>query len=204
MLHILKKSFLGLALLVFTAPAIAASPTIGQPAPNFTATDSNGVQHQLSDFKGKNVVLEWTNHQCPFVMKHYDSNNMQGLQKKWTAEDVIWLSIISSAPGKQGHVNGVEANAQTEKRGAAPTAVILDETGEIGKLYGAKTTPHMFIIDTNGTLAYAGAIDSKSSPRATDIEGATNYIDVALTALKNGGTIDVTSTKPYGCGVKYK
>jgi len=199
-----KLSFLVLAAALFlTAPAYA-EPAVGQPAPDFTATDSNGTSHKLSDFKGKTVVLEWTNNECPFVVKHYGSGNMQSLQKAATAEGTVWLSVISSAVGKQGHVDGAKANELTKTRDAAPTAVLLDEKGEVGKLYGAKTTPHMFIIDKEGVLVYAGAIDSNPSPRESDIKDATNYVRQALDEIKAGKPVSVASTKSYGCGVKYE
>lgn len=187
---------------LFTGHANAAIET-GAEAPDFTATDSNGVTHSLSDFAGKTVVLEWTNHDCPFVVKHYDTNNMQTLQKNATDNGVIWLSIISSAPGKQGHVSAEEANALTQERGAAPTAVLLDESGEVGRLYDAKTTPHMFVIDENGVVVYQGAIDDNDSARHSTVEGATNYVAQALSALENGAAVEVGSTRPYGCSVKY-
>ncbi len=204
-MSITQKFLSILTLLVFTtvtAPAIAA-PAIGSPAPDFTATDSNGKTVNLSDFKGRNVVLEWTNHDCPFVKKHYESNNMQGLQKKYTEQDVAWLSIISSAPEKQGHVDGATANKLTVSRSASPTAVLLDESGKIGKLYGAKTTPHMYIIDKTGKLVYMGGIDDINSTDAADIKKARNYIDLAFADINAGRPVTLASTKPYGCSVKY-
>jgi peroxiredoxin len=189
-------------LTAFALPALA-EPVIGQAAPAFAATDSNGKTVNLADYKGKTVVLEWTNNECPFVVKHYGSNNMQALQKKATDDGVIWLSVISSAPGKQGHVDGAAANKLTADRKASPTAVLLDEKGEVGKAYGAKTTPHMFIVDKDGVLVYAGAIDSEPSPRESDIKTATNYVTQALDEIKAGKPVSVSSTKSYGCGVKY-
>ena len=190
------------AVFTFSGPA-QAEVTVGEVAPNFKGVDTNGVEHNLSDFLGKNVVLEWSNHECPFVVKHYESGNMQKLQKEATADDVIWLTIISSAEGKQGYTSAAEANAIIEEQGIASTARILDPSGEIGKLYGAKTTPHMFVIDTEGKVAYAGAIDSDSSFKQSAIEGAENYVMSALSSLKAGEEIKVASTKPYGCSVKY-
>ncbi len=175
---------------------------IGEKAPIFTATDSNGVEHTLSDFLGKTVVLEWTNHECPFVKKHYDSGNMQALQVE-AGDDVIWLSIVSSAEGKQGFVDGAQANEQTLIREASPTAVLLDASGTVGKMYNAKTTPHMFVIDTAGTLVYAGAIDDNTSANPADALTANNYVRAALNDLKAGESVKVTETKAYGCGVKY-
>lgn len=185
------------------APIASAAVEVGQPAPDFTGTDTNGQTHKLSDFKGKTVVLEWSNEGCPFVVKHYESGNMQKLQEKATADDVVWLTIVSSAEGKQGYMTPEEANAYIEEQGAKATARILDPSGEIGKLYDAKTTPHMFVIDPEGTLVYAGAIDSDSSPKQEAIAGATNYVEAALMSLKDGKPIQVASSKPYGCGVKY-
>lgn len=182
-------------------PAMSA-PVVGEKAPVFTAVDSNGVTHSLSDFMGKTVVLEWTNHQCPFVKKHYDNGDMQALQKE-AGDDVVWLSIVSSAPGNQGHVTGEEANEQTKLRDAAPTAVILDPSGEVGKMYDAKTTPHMFVIDASGTLVYAGAIDDNNSANPADVPTANNYVRAALNSLKAGEAIAVSQTQAYGCSVKY-
>ncbi len=184
-------------------PSASAAPVVGEPAPNFTATDTNGVEHSLSDFKGKTVVLEWSNHDCPFVVKHYSVGNMQKLQAEATADDVVWLTIVSSAEGKQGNVSNEEANKIMEEAGAKSTARLKDESGEIGKLYDAKTTPHMFVIDKDGILAYAGAIDSDSSFKSSSIESADNYVTAALASLKAGEPVKVASTKPYGCSVKY-
>ena len=191
-----------LALLVAAGTAVAA-PQIGQPAPEFTLTDSNGTSHNLSDFKGKFVVLEWLNHGCPFVQKHYDGGNMQGLQKEYTGKDVVWLSIVSSAPGKQGHMSPEETNKAKEEKGAAPTAVLLDEDGTVGKLYDAKVTPELFVINPEGTLIYAGAIDDKKSVDAADIEGATNYVKQALDEALAGNPVSTPQTEAYGCSVKY-
>lgn len=190
---------------IVTAFSLAAHAgvSVGQPAPDFTGVDSNGNQHTLSQYKGKTVVLEWTNHDCPYVKKHYNSGNMQTLQKQATADGVVWLSIISSRPGKQGHVSGGKANDLTRSRNAAPTAVILDETSAIGRLYGAKTTPHMYIIDTTGQLVYMGGIDSIPSSDEADIAGAKNYVRAALDAMTAGKTIEDSITRPYGCSVKY-
>ena len=184
-------------------PSANAAVEVGQMAPDFTAVDTNGVEHTLSDFKGKNVVLEWSNHECPFVVKHYEPGNMQKIQKMATDNGAIWITIVSSAEGKQGAVNAEEANKIMEEVGANSTARILDPSGEIGKMYGAKTTPHMFVIDKEGKIAYMGAIDSDSSFQQSSIEGATNYVVEALESLNAGEEIEVTSTKPYGCSVKY-
>lgn len=203
MRHLSAKFCLFIACVLSLAAPVQAAVTIGQQAPAFTLQDSNNQSRSLSDFAGKTVVLEWTNHGCPFVKKHYKSNNMQNLQKQYTAKDVVWLSIISSAAGKQGHVSGTEANELSQSRQAAPTAVLLDTTGSVGKLYGARTTPHMYIIDTQGTLRYAGAIDSINSANPKDISKAKNYVSNALDALLDGKPIAETRTSPYGCSVKY-
>lgn len=184
-------------------PAANAAVDVGEMAPDFTAVDTNGVEHNLSDFKGKNVVLEWSNHECPFVVKHYEPGNMQKVQKMATDNGAVWITIVSSAEGKQGAVDAAEANKIMEEVGANSTARILDPSGEIGKLYGAKTTPHMFVIDKEGKIAYMGAIDSDSSFKQSSIDGATNYVTAALESLKAGEAVEVTSTKPYGCSVKY-
>jgi len=164
---------------------------------------SRNVEHSLSDFKGKNVVLEWSNHECPFVVKHYEPGNMQKIQKQATEDGAVWLTIVSSAEGKQGNVTAEEANQIMDEMGANSTARILDPSGAIGKLYGAKTTPHMFVINKEGILSYAGAIDSDSSFKQSSIEGATNYVMAALKDLNSGKSVEVASTKPYGCSVKY-
>lgn len=183
--------------------AAYATAKVGEPAPNFTAVDSNGKSRQLSEFKGKTVVLEWTNDGCPFVKKHYGSDNMQSLQKLATADGAVWLTIISSAPGKQGAVDGAGANKLTASRGAAPTAVLLDPKGEVGQLYDAKTTPHMYIVDAGGKLVYAGGIDDTPSADPDDIATSKNYVKVALAEIKAGKPVSEAVTKPYGCSVKY-
>ena len=177
---------------------------IDEMAPDFTGVDSNGVSHKLSDFKGKVVVLEWTNHQCPFVKKHYGSGNMQKLQKEATSKDIVWLSIISSAPKAQGYVSDTQANQLTKSRDASPTAVILDSEGNIGRLYNARTTPHMYVIDTDGVLRYMGAIDDKPTTNNADVKTANNYVSAALDSVLNNRPVEMTVTQPYGCSVKYK
>ena len=177
---------------------------IDEMAPDFTGVDSNGVFHDLSDFKGKLVVLEWTNHQCPFVQKHYGSSNMQKLQKEATSKGVVWLSIISSAPDTQGYVSGSEANQLTKSRDASPTAVILDPEGNIGRLYNARTTPHMYVIAPDGILRYMGAIDDKPSTNSADVKTANNYVSAAIDSILNNRPVETTVTQPYGCSVKYK
>ena len=193
-----------LAAVVLSAAGTAqAAADVGAAAPDFSLPDSNGETRSLSDFGGQYVVLEWTNDGCPFVRKHYGSGNMQSLQKEYTAKDVAWLSIISSAPGEQGHVSGAEANALTAERDAAPTAVLLDPSGDVGREYGAKTTPHMYIIDPKGTLIYAGGIDSIPSANPQDIEKAMPYVKLALDEAMAGKPVSQAQTRPYGCSVKY-
>ncbi|MFN3360629.1 MAG: thioredoxin family protein [Pseudanabaenaceae cyanobacterium] len=194
----------GLSWLFRTDNVVAAMDVkVGAPAPAFTVTDSNGKKHSLADFKGKTVVLEWTNHECPFVKKHYETDNMQKLQRSATAQGVVWLSVISSAPGQQGFVDAAKANELTKSRNASPTAVILDPDGTFGRLYGARTTPHMFIIAPDGKLAYMGAIDDKPSTNKNDVPGARNYVNEALEAIRAGKPVPVATTPPYGCSVKY-
>lgn len=201
-LRMMTTALLAGTALAISAPAIAKVGT-GDKAPEFTAVDSNGVSHNLSDFAGKTVVLEWTNDGCPYVKKHYESGNMQMLQKAAAEDDVVWLSVISSAPGKQGHVDGAGANAIVDKFEAAPTAVLLDESGDLGRMYAAKTTPHMYIITADGTLAYQGAIDSNRSADPKTIQTATNYVTTGLDAVEAGAMPDPGATQPYGCSVKY-
>jgi len=193
--------FLSAAVLVATTAA--AAPSVGEPAPSFSTTDSRGKTVALGDFAGKYVVLEWTNDGCPFVQKHYSSGNMQALQKDATDDGAVWLSVISSAPGKQGHVDGAGADALTRSRDAHPTHVLLDESGDVGRLYGAKTTPHMFIVDPKGTLIYAGGIDSIPSADPADIPKAKPYVKLALAEAMAGKPVSEAVTKPYGCSVKY-
>ena len=194
---------LSLTLIGAVSCTAVAGLSVNQPAPDFTGVDSYGKTHSLSQYRGKTVVLEWTNHDCPYVRKHYQSGNMQSLQTAATGDGVVWLSIISSAPGKQGHVSAAMANELTSKRNASPSAVILDEKGDIGRLYAAKTTPHMYIIDPEGTLVYMGGIDSIPSSDQDDIDRATNYVRVALQSLSDGEPIVDNVTRPYGCSVKY-
>ena len=188
--------------LAFNLSALAVVEP-GEEAPDFTLTDSKGTSHNLSDFRGKLVVLEWLNHECPFVKKHYSGGNMQKLQKDYTAKGVIWLSIISSAPGKQGHRTGPQAEADTRDKDASPTAVLLDPAGEVGKKYDAKTTPEMFVIDQEGKVIYAGAIDSIKSTNSADIAKAENHVRAALDAALAGKPVPTPKTTPYGCSVKY-
>lgn len=172
-------------------------------APLFTAADTKGETVRLSDFKGKIVVLEWTNHECPFVKKHYESGNMQALQKEAAEKGIIWLSIVSSAAGKQGYVTPQQADEITQQSGAAPYATILDADGAIGKLYGAKTTPHMFIVDPGGALVYTGAIDNRPDADPASVSGAYNYVKSAMVDVWAGQIVGNPLTQPYGCSVKY-
>lgn len=188
---------------VFPVTALAQAPRVGAPAPAFTATDSHGKTESLDQFKGKWVVLEWHNQGCPYTIKHYASGNMQSLQKQWTAKGVVWLTVISSAPGQQGYVTASQENEYMVKMHATPTAALLDPQGKLGHLYDAKTTPQMIVIDPAGKIAYDGAIDSVESADQSDIKRADNYVNDALTAALAGKPIAVNHTRPYGCSVKY-
>ena len=183
--------------------AFSQSLRVGAPAPTFTATDSRGQTQALAQYKGKYVVLEWHNQGCPYTRKYYNSGNMQNLQKEWTAKGVVWFTVISSAPGKEGYVTPAQENAYLAKMNAAPTAVLLDPEGKVGHLYNAKTTPQMFVINPEGNLVYAGAIDDKPTPDPNDIRGADNYVSDALTAAMAGKPIAASYTRSYGCSVKY-
>jgi len=182
----------------------ADPPKVGALAPDFTATGLQGQTRRLSEFKGSYVVLEWHNQSCPFVKKHYDSGNMQRLQKELTAQGVVWLTVISSAPGKQGYVTADEETKYLAAKQASPSDVLLDPDGALGRLYGAKTTPHMFVINDRGVLVYAGAIDDKASTDLADIADAKNYVRAAYQEAKDGKPVSVSTTAPYGCSVKYK
>ena len=195
------RRLLSLALAALTIPALAVVPnTI---APDFKGTDTNGLEHSLSQYRGKYVVLEWANKGCPFDQKHYLSGSMENLQKEWTAKGVVWLSVISSAPGTQGYVSPAEENTYIKTMHVASTAVLLDPTGAIGHLYEAKTSPHMFVIDPTGKLIYEGAIDNKPTTDQADVKGAQNYLNDALNTSMSGKPVAVTTTRPYGCSVKY-
>jgi peroxiredoxin len=188
---------------VALAASSYAAPGVGKPAPDFSLADLSGKQHELSDYKGKYVVLEWVNFGCPFVKKHYGSQNMQKLQKEFVDKGVVWLSICSSAPGKQGNESPDAAAKGISKFGWAASAYLVDQDGKVGKLYQAKTTPDMFVVDPKGTLIYAGAIDDKPTPNPATVNGANNYVKAALTEATAGKAVSVPSTKPYGCAVKY-
>lgn len=182
--------------------ATAAVPT-GDPAPDFTLTDTTGATHSLSDFKGKFVVLEWTNHECPFVVKHYVGGDMQRLQKEMTGNGVIWLQIITGAEGVQGYVTPEEGEALRQTKGMHSTAKLRDITGDVGRAYDARTTPHMYLINPEGMLIYQGAIDSIRSTRQADVAKAVNYVKAAYQSALAGEPIKNPTTAPYGCGVKY-
>ena len=210
----MRRTIFGAAMILAVAAVItlvardrlagaATAARINAPAPEFSATDSYGKTRKLSAYKGKIVVLEWTNNGCPFVGKHYGSGNMQSLQKKYTGQGVVWLTIVSSAPGTQGYVNAEDANRDTERRGAAPTAVLLDPAGVLGHLYGAQATPHMYVISPDGQLVYMGAIDDVPSADPSDIPTSKNYVAAAIEEVKAGQRVTVPATKAYGCSVKY-
>ena len=185
-----------------TAPLVWAAK-VGEAAPDFTGTASSGQTIHLSDYHGKYVVLEWHNNGCTFVGKHYKSGNMQKLEKEWTARGVVWLTMESSAPGKQGYVTASEENDYLAKVQASPTAALLDSMGTIGHLYDAKTSPHMFVVNPQGILIYDGAIDDKPTTDVGDVSGATNYVSLALEQSMAGKPVATAATRPYGCSVKY-
>jgi peroxiredoxin len=201
----MRKQFFQITFIILALYACGsgAALRIGEPAPDFEGVDSSGKVQRLADYRGKIVVLEWTNHDCPFVRKHYGAGNMQDQQRQAATQGVVWLSVISSAPGKQGHVSPAEADELTRNRNAQPHAVILDTEGKIGRSYNAKTTPHMYIIDAAGKLVYMGGIDSITSSNPDDISRATQHVHVALQEMAAGNPVSTAVTKPYGCSVKY-
>lgn len=204
MKKLLKPLMTLLAVICLSGPVMAAdAPVVGQAAPDFTATDIDGNAVKLSGLKDKIVVLEWHNPGCPFVVKHYETTNMQKLQSEVTAKDVVWLSINSSAELMEGNLTDAKAHDYIKTSGAKPTHYILDSKGELGNLYQAKTTPHMFVIGKDGVLAYAGAIDDTPTPRHEGVEKAKNYVRAAVDALIAGKPVEVATSQPYGCGVKY-
>jgi len=198
----LRKWWCGPVIAISLA-CFAQAQRVGEPAPDFQATDSNGQVHKLSEYRGKFVVLEWHNNGCPYTRKHYESGNMQHLQKEWTSRGVIWFTVISSAPGQQGYVTAHEENEYLKRMNAVPTAALLDPQGEVGRLYAAKTTPHMFIVNPSGVLIYDGAIDSKATTDQSDIATATNYVSQALDESMGGKPVTTPTSRPYGCSVKY-
>jgi hypothetical protein len=207
MTHLTRREALGAlaataAVTAVARPAEAAVQT-GRSAPAFSVTDTGGGQHVLAAYGGKTVILEWTNHECPYTVKHYATGNMQALQTAATGSGTIWLTIVSSRPGSQGFVGAAEADRLTASRNARPTGVVLDPTGQLGRLYGARTTPHMFIIDGAGLLVYMGAIDDRPAASHASVKGARNYVREALDAMAAGRPVAVASTRPYGCSVKY-
>ena len=204
-LHVLLAAACAAALWATTVGVVRAdAPTVGSAAPDFALPDSGGKTEKLSEYKGKYVVLEWTNPECPFVRKHYDSGNMQKLQAEYVKKGVVWLSIDSSAPGEQGYLTTDDAKKVKTDKYAADTALLLDPDGKVGHLYEAKNTPQMFIIDPDGKVIYAGAIDSIASADKADLARATNYVSVALDEALAGKPVTKTQSKPYGCSVKYK
>jgi peroxiredoxin len=194
---------LGLSFAVLLSPAYAAGAAPGAPAPSFVGTTSSGGPLALDSLRGKTVVLEWTNDGCPFVQKHYGAGNMQKMQAAVRDAGGVWITVISSAPGRQGHVSAQGADDLSRSRGAAPAHVVLDESGEIGRAFGAKTTPHMFVIDPEGVVRYAGAIDDQPSADPKSLDGATNYVLAAFESVVAGEPVETAQTKPYGCSIKY-
>jgi len=194
---------LGLALATGMAHSTAASATIGQTAPAFSVTDAQGKAVSLADFKGKTVVLEWVNPECPYVRKHYDSANMQASQKAATGKGVVWLSVNSTHPSHNDHKKPAEMLAWTQQQGAAPSATLMDGEGKLGRSYGARTTPHMYVIDAKGTLVYAGGIDDKASANPADVKTAKNHVNAALADVLAGKPVAQPVTRAYGCSVKY-
>ena len=201
--HLHRRSVLGVVLSAALAVPAFAAPSLGQPAPAFQAVDAAGRTRSLSEFAGKTVVLEWTNDGCPYVQKHYGSGNMQSLQKRATADGVVWLTIVSSAPGMQGYLTPAQARAWKAKAKAASTDLLLDPQGRIGRAYEAKATPHMFVIDKAGKVAYMGGIDDRPYADPASLKGARNYVAEALADLKAGRRVAVAVSQPYGCSIKY-
>jgi hypothetical protein len=200
-------------LTLFVAALVAINMTVenertgaivGELAPAFAVADAYGNTHSISDYEGQFIILEWLNHDCPFVRKHYDGGNMQRLQEKYTDQDVVWLSVISSVPGTQGYLEPEEAQEITDEKNASPTAVLLDTDSVMGRAYDARVTPHMYIIGPDGTLLYNGAIDDRPTARARDLDGAFNYVEAAMASAMNGEEIEITTNTPYGCTVKYE
>lgn len=196
------KNCFALLTLIFSSNVF--SLTVNQPSPDFALNDTQGKTHKLSDYKGKYVVLEWVNPECPFVKKHYDSGNMPNLQKQWSTKDVVWLAINSTNPGHGDFKTPQQMNDWLKAKNAAPKASLVDSDGKVGKLYQAKTTPHMYIINPQGMLVYQGAIDDKRSAKVEDVKGAQNFVNVALNEALAGKPITASSNAPYGCTVKYQ
>lgn len=190
--------------LVTVAAGVRAAPEIGKPAPAFTLPDTRGAQHSLEQYRGKWVVLEWTNYGCPYVNKHYNSGNIPGQQTKWRDRDVVWLAVVSSAPGEQGHYAPAAMDAHAQRMGSKASAVLLDPAGTVGRKYGAMTTPHMYVIDPSGKLVYMGGIDDVPTPREADLARAKQLVDVALEEATAGKPVSTPTSRPYGCNVKYR
>ena len=191
------------ATLTLCSTGLGFAQKVGDSAPNFHANDSMGRTQTLDQYRGKFVVLEWTNRDCPYTKKQYSSDNMQKLQKEWGAKGVVWLTVLSSAPGQDGYVTAAQENAWMKKIGADPHAAILDPSGSLGHLYDAKTTPDMYVINPEGKLVYSGAIDNKPTTELADVKGADNYVSNALEAAMAGKSVQPDYTRPYGCNVKY-
>ncbi len=200
----LSRRFAAAAMFVAIAAAPVLAVRIGQQAPDFSAAASNGQTYKLSDFKGKFVVLEWHNNGCPYTQKHYNSGNMQRLQKEWTAKGVVWFTVISSAPGEQGYVSAAQENDYMTRMNAAPTAALLDSDGKVGRLFSAKTTPQMILIGRDGAMLYDGAIDDRPTEDPSSLAGAKSYIAAALSEALAGKPVSTSSSRPYGCSVKYR
>jgi peroxiredoxin len=199
----LKHIMIYVFTLLFAITGFGQDLRVGKTAPDFSLNDPAGKLHQLQKYRGKYVVLEWVNYDCPFVKKHYDSGNMQSLQKKYTGKDVVWLAINSSAPGKQGNFSSEEILKRSKDHGAAFSAYLIDANGEVGRAYGAQTTPHMFIIDPQGQVIYTGGIDNIRSTKIEDISRAKNFVSMALDEALAGQPVSNSISKPYGCSVKY-
>lgn len=199
---VLVAGAIGAAVLLNSGPAVASVET-GAQAPAFSVVDANSATRTLAEFEGQMVILEWTNHGCPYVRKHYDAGAMQALQQEATADGIVWLQVISSAPGEQGHLDGPGALARVQTDSAHPTATLLDASGVMGRAYGARNTPQMFIISPEGAVLYQGAIDDRPSARASTLQGANNYVRAALADIEAGRLVQVAETTPYGCSVKY-
>ena len=199
----IRRFALAVSAAAVLAPAALAAPVVGQPAPAFSVRDADGKTRSLSEFKGRTVVLEWVNEGCPYVQKHYKAGNMQATQAKAAADGAVWLTVASSAPGKQGHVDGAGAKRFVAAQKAKPTAFLLDPAGQVGRAYDAKTTPHMYVVDGAGKLAYMGGIDDKATSDVADVAGAKNHVLAALADVKAGRAVATPVTRPYGCSVKY-
>lgn len=199
----MRKILLAFAVLA-SSEAVSWAAKVGQPAPEFTLTDASGKQRSLKDYRGKLVVLEWLNHGCPYVQKHYDSGNMQALQAEAKKKGVVWLSVASSAKGKQGYMEGPETLETMKAKKASPAAILLDPKGQVGRMYKAKTTPHMFLVDKKGTLIYAGAIDDRPTTSTGDVKTAKNWVRQAMDEALAGKPVSSPATAPYGCSVKYE